>query len=138
MVRLRATSRCYAGDIAILRTAEHPVVVHYHGMYERGGELQILLEYMDAGDIWSFGLSILEFYLGRHGDWATLMVVMSSPAAVAPAPARAAARHPAAAPRARRLPVAAAVVGRLALVGLPAGGACPCPAPAAVDAVCHE
>ncbi|KAF7094209.1 hypothetical protein CFC21_096539 [Triticum aestivum] len=68
MVRHRATGRCYAlkvlygnhddavrrqiaREIAILRTAEHPAVVRCHGMYERGGELQILLEYMDGGSL---------------------------------------------------------------------------------------
>uniref|UniRef100_A0A287RL49 Protein kinase domain-containing protein n=1 Tax=Hordeum vulgare subsp. vulgare TaxID=112509 RepID=A0A287RL49_HORVV len=66
MVRHRPTTRFYAlkvlygnhddavrreiaRDIAILRTAEHPVVVRCHDMCERGGELQILLEYMDGG-----------------------------------------------------------------------------------------
>ncbi|CAD6254180.1 unnamed protein product [Miscanthus lutarioriparius] len=29
----------------------HPAVVRCHGMYERGGELQILLEYMDGGSL---------------------------------------------------------------------------------------
>ncbi|KQK19193.1 mitogen-activated protein kinase kinase 5 [Brachypodium distachyon] len=68
MVRHRPTGRCYAlkqlygnhddavrrqiaREIAILRTAEHPAVVRCHGMYERGGELQILLEYMDGGSL---------------------------------------------------------------------------------------
>ncbi|KAL6599963.1 hypothetical protein ACP70R_045614 [Stipagrostis hirtigluma subsp. patula] len=68
MVRHRATGRAYAlkvlkdehddavrrqiaREIAILRTAEHPAVVRYHGLYERGGELQILLEYMDGGSL---------------------------------------------------------------------------------------
>ena len=43
--------RQIAREIAILRTAEHPAVVRCHGMYERGGELQILLEYMDGGSL---------------------------------------------------------------------------------------
>ncbi|KAL6861166.1 hypothetical protein ACP4OV_016866 [Aristida adscensionis] len=68
MVRHRATGRAYAlkvlygnhedavrrqiaREIAILRTAEHPAVVRCHGMYERGGELQILLEFMDGGSL---------------------------------------------------------------------------------------
>ncbi|GJN00703.1 hypothetical protein PR202_ga17900 [Eleusine coracana subsp. coracana] len=68
MVRHRATGRAYAlkvlygnhddavrrqiaREIAILRTAEHPAIVRCHGMYERGGELQILLEYMDGGSL---------------------------------------------------------------------------------------
>nr|ADG56509.1 putative mitogen activated protein kinase [Hordeum vulgare subsp. vulgare] len=68
MVRHRARARCYAlkvlygnhddavqrqiaREIAIVRTAEHPAVVRCHGMCERGGELQILLEYMDGGSL---------------------------------------------------------------------------------------
>jgi mitogen-activated protein kinase kinase 4/5 len=68
MVRHRATGRAYAlkvlygnhddavrrhiaREIAILRTAEHPAIVRCHGMYERGGELQILLEYVDGGSL---------------------------------------------------------------------------------------
>ncbi|XP_066339823.1 disease resistance protein RGA5-like isoform X2 [Miscanthus floridulus] len=46
-----AVRRQIAREIAILRTAEHPAVVRCHGMYERGGELQILLEYMDGGSL---------------------------------------------------------------------------------------
>ncbi|CAD6257439.1 unnamed protein product [Miscanthus lutarioriparius] len=68
MVRHRGTGRLYAlkvlygnhdnavrrqiaRQIAILRTAEHPAVVRCHGMYDCGGELQILLEYMDGGSL---------------------------------------------------------------------------------------
>ncbi|XP_062228311.1 mitogen-activated protein kinase kinase 5-like [Phragmites australis] len=68
MVRHRPTGRAYAlkvlygnhddtvrrqiaREIAILRAADHPAVVRCHGMYERGGELQILLEYMDGGSL---------------------------------------------------------------------------------------
>jgi len=43
--------RQIAREIAILRTADHPAVVRCHGMYEHGGELQILLEYMDGGSL---------------------------------------------------------------------------------------
>jgi mitogen-activated protein kinase kinase 4/5 len=46
-----AVRRQIAREIAILRTAEHPAVVRCHDMYERGGELQILLEYMDGGSL---------------------------------------------------------------------------------------
>ncbi|KAK1603823.1 hypothetical protein QYE76_027496 [Lolium multiflorum] len=46
-----AVRRQIAREIAILRTAEHPAVVRCHGMYESGGELQILLEYMDGGSL---------------------------------------------------------------------------------------
>ncbi|CAD6257506.1 unnamed protein product [Miscanthus lutarioriparius] len=46
-----AVRRQIAREIAILRTAEHPPVVRCHGMYERGGELQILLVYMDGGSL---------------------------------------------------------------------------------------
>ncbi|KAI5011571.1 hypothetical protein ZWY2020_013708 [Hordeum vulgare] len=40
-----------AREIAIVRTAEHPAVVRCDDMCERGGELQILLEYMDGGSL---------------------------------------------------------------------------------------
>ncbi|RLM54732.1 hypothetical protein C2845_PM10G05040 [Panicum miliaceum] len=46
-----AVRRQIAREIAILRAADHPSVVRCHGMYERGGELQILLEYMDGGSL---------------------------------------------------------------------------------------
>ncbi|CAD6257499.1 unnamed protein product [Miscanthus lutarioriparius] len=46
-----AVRRQIAREIAILRTAEHPAVVRCHGMYDSGGELQILLEYMDGGSL---------------------------------------------------------------------------------------
>nr|CAB3467321.1 unnamed protein product [Digitaria exilis] len=46
-----AVRRQIAREIAILRAADHPAVVRCHGMYERGGELQILLEYMDGGSL---------------------------------------------------------------------------------------
>ncbi|KAL5200673.1 hypothetical protein ABZP36_021876 [Zizania latifolia] len=46
-----AVRRQIAREIAILRTAEHPAVVRCHGMCERGGELQILLEYMNGGSL---------------------------------------------------------------------------------------
>ncbi|GJN12228.1 hypothetical protein PR202_ga30520 [Eleusine coracana subsp. coracana] len=69
MVRHRTTGRAYAlkvldekhdhavrrqlaREVAVLRTVEHPAVVRCHGMYERdGGELQILLEFMDGGSL---------------------------------------------------------------------------------------
>ena len=68
MVRHRVTWRLYvlkvlygnhddavwcqiAREIAILRTAEHPAVERCHDMYERGEELQILLEFMDDGSL---------------------------------------------------------------------------------------
>ncbi|KAG6734133.1 hypothetical protein I3842_01G258200 [Carya illinoinensis] len=50
-----------------------------------------------AGDIWSFGASILEFYMGkfpfkigRQGDWATLMctICMAQPLEVLPTASR--------------------------------------------------
>ncbi|WOL17365.1 mitogen-activated protein kinase kinase 5-like [Canna indica] len=38
-------------EIEILRAADSPSVVRCHGFYDRGGEIQILLEYMDGGSL---------------------------------------------------------------------------------------
>ncbi|XP_074591877.1 mitogen-activated protein kinase kinase 4-like [Curcuma longa] len=38
-------------EIQILRAADSPSVVRCHGFYDRGGEIQILLEYMDGGSL---------------------------------------------------------------------------------------
>ncbi|KAG6472301.1 mitogen-activated protein kinase kinase 5-like [Zingiber officinale] len=38
-------------EIEILRDADSPSVVRCHGFYDRGGEIQILLEYMDGGSL---------------------------------------------------------------------------------------
>ncbi|KAJ3695383.1 hypothetical protein LUZ60_000760 [Juncus effusus] len=38
-------------EIEILRTSDNPYVVRCHGMYDHGGEIQILLEYMDGGSL---------------------------------------------------------------------------------------
>jgi mitogen-activated protein kinase kinase 4/5 len=46
-----AVRRQIARAVAVLRTAEHPSVIRCHGMYERDGELQILLDYMDGGSL---------------------------------------------------------------------------------------
>ncbi|WOL19721.1 mitogen-activated protein kinase kinase 5-like [Canna indica] len=68
MVRHRPTGRHYAlkviygnhedsvrrqilREIEILRTADNPFVVQCHAMYDRGGEIQILLEFMDGGSL---------------------------------------------------------------------------------------
>ncbi|CAL9042569.1 unnamed protein product [Musa banksii] len=68
MVRHRPTGRVYAlkvihgrhdddvrrqmrREIEILRAADSPSVVRCHGFYDRGGEIQILLEYMDGGSL---------------------------------------------------------------------------------------
>ncbi|KAJ4754308.1 Mitogen-activated protein kinase kinase 5 [Rhynchospora pubera] len=68
MVQQRSTRRIYAlkviygnhedtirrqiaREIEILRTSDNPFVVQCHGMYVQGGEIQILLEYMDGGSL---------------------------------------------------------------------------------------
>ncbi|CAD5181025.1 unnamed protein product [Musa acuminata subsp. malaccensis] len=68
MVRHRLTGRHYAlkviygnhedavrrqilREIEILRTADNPFVVRCHAMYDHGGEIQILLEFMDGGSL---------------------------------------------------------------------------------------
>ncbi|KAG1326940.1 mitogen-activated protein kinase kinase 5 [Cocos nucifera] len=68
MVRHRPTDRIYAlkvihinhedavrcqiwREIEILRTADNPYVVRCHGFYDRAGEIEILLEYMDGGSL---------------------------------------------------------------------------------------
>ncbi|WOL13862.1 mitogen-activated protein kinase kinase 5-like [Canna indica] len=68
MVRHRPTGRLYAlkviygnhedavrrqilREIEILRTANNPFVVPCHAMYDHGGEIQILLEFMDGGSL---------------------------------------------------------------------------------------
>ncbi|XP_008800176.1 mitogen-activated protein kinase kinase 4-like [Phoenix dactylifera] len=68
MVRHRPTGRIYAlkviycnhedairrqicREIEILRTADNPYVVRCHGCYDRAGEIEILLEYMDGGSL---------------------------------------------------------------------------------------
>ncbi|KAK1293656.1 Mitogen-activated protein kinase kinase 5 [Acorus calamus] len=38
-------------EIEILRTADNPFVVRCHGMFDRAGEIQVLLEYMDGGSL---------------------------------------------------------------------------------------
>ncbi|URE34483.1 mitogen-activated protein kinase kinase [Musa troglodytarum] len=68
LVRHRTTGRHYAlkviygnhedavrrqilREIEILRTADNPFVVRCHAMYDDGGEIQILLEFMDGGSL---------------------------------------------------------------------------------------
>jgi mitogen-activated protein kinase kinase 4/5 len=68
LVRQKSTNRIYAlkvifgnhedtirrqiaREIEILRTSDNPFVVQCHGMYVQGGEIQILLEYMDGGSL---------------------------------------------------------------------------------------
>jgi mitogen-activated protein kinase kinase 4/5 len=68
LVRQRSTNRIYAlkviygnheetirrqiaREIEILQTSDNPFVVQCHGMYVQGGEIQILLEYMDGGSL---------------------------------------------------------------------------------------
>ncbi|XP_065015578.1 mitogen-activated protein kinase kinase 5-like [Musa acuminata AAA Group] len=68
MVRHRLTGRVYAlkvihghhddgvrrqmrREIEILRATDSPSVVRCHGFYDRGGEIQVLLEYMDGGSL---------------------------------------------------------------------------------------
>ncbi|URD96335.1 mitogen-activated protein kinase kinase [Musa troglodytarum] len=68
LVRHRLTGRVYAlkvihghhddgvrrqmhREIEILRAADSPSVVRCHGFYDRGGEIQVLLEYMDGGSL---------------------------------------------------------------------------------------
>ncbi|XP_077236767.1 MAP kinase kinase 5 [Tasmannia lanceolata] len=38
-------------ELEILRTADNPYIVKCHGMYDHGGEIKILLEYMDGGSL---------------------------------------------------------------------------------------
>ncbi|CAH8252724.1 unnamed protein product [Arabidopsis lyrata] len=96
-------------EMEILRRTESPYIVRCHGIFEKpiAGEVSILMEYMDGGnleslrgavtekqlagfsrqilkglsDIWSFGLMMLELFVGhfpllpqgQRPDWATLM-----------------------------------------------------------------